>query len=307
MAKHYTKEEKLEVINFYYQNSWSSTRKYFKLEKATLNRWLKQYKTLGEEGLNPGNGIQSKAIKRKGRPKTLNFHEMTKQELIEYIEVINDIKKYLAKSTKKKYFTILRLKKKYQISHLCYLLKVSKSGYYKWLKNGQNKFNKWNNFLTRIINNIFYKFKEIYRYQMITLWIHKIYKIKLKSHIVYRYMRLLKLKAKIRKNNHKYKLNSGELRYKNLLNRDFQTNKIKQKLGTDITYLTTNNRTYYLSIVKDFHNNEILDYKISANLSLDFVFKNIIQKMLGNQKHEFYIQIKDFITQINSINYYVRD
>ncbi|WP_425377302.1 hypothetical protein [Spiroplasma endosymbiont of Aleiodes alternator] len=37
---------------------------------------------------------------------------MTKQELIEYIEAMNDIKKYLEKTTKKKkYFVIFSLKK----------------------------------------------------------------------------------------------------------------------------------------------------------------------------------------------------
>ncbi len=36
---------------------------------------------------------------------------------------------------------IFSLKKKYQISYLCWLLNVSKSGYYKWIKNGMNEFN----------------------------------------------------------------------------------------------------------------------------------------------------------------------
>lgn len=99
-------------------------------------------------------------------------------------------------------------------------------------------------------------------------------------------MRFLKLKAKIRKKNFKYKLNSGELRYENLLNRNFQTTSLNQKLGTDITYLTTNNRTYYLSIVKDFHNNEILDYKISSNLSLEFVY-SILSKRWAAKNMNF--------------------
>lgn len=277
MSKHYTKLEKIEIINFYYKNSWSSTIKFFSLPESNLARWLKEYRLLGEEGLESGNGIQAQGLKRRGRPKTLNFYEMSKEELIKYIEVSNDIKKYLTKSIKKKYFVILQLKKKYQVSYLCYLLKVSKSGYYKWLKNGMNKFNKWNNVLARIIKNTFYKFKEIYGYQMITLWINKIYNLQLKSHIVYRYMRFLKLKAKVRKKNFRYKLSSGILRYDNILNRNFQTTGLNQKLGTDVTYLTTQNKTYYLSIVKDFHNNEILDYKLSSNLNLEFVFKNIVQ------------------------------
>ncbi len=97
----------------------------------------------------------------------------------------------LEKSTKKKkYFLIFSLKKKYQISYLCWFLKVSKSGYYKWIKNGMNEFNKWDKFLANIIKNIFYEFKEIYGYKMITLLINKIYNLKLKFHVVFDYLQI---------------------------------------------------------------------------------------------------------------------
>ncbi|BDT04967.1 hypothetical protein SHM_26130 [Spiroplasma ixodetis] len=151
---------------------------------------------------------------------------------------------------------IFSLKKKYQISYLCWLLNVSKSGYYKWIKNGMNEFNKWDTFLANIIKNIFYEFQEIYGYKMITLWINKIYNLKLKFHIVYRYMKNMSLKAKVRIKKFDYRTKSGSLRYDNLLKRDFSTTNLNEKLGTDITYLLTNGKTYYLSIVKDFHNNE---------------------------------------------------
>ncbi|WP_281749223.1 IS3 family transposase [Spiroplasma ixodetis] len=104
------------------------------------------------------------------------------------------------------------MKKKYQISYLCWLLNVSKSGYYKWIKNGMNEFNKWDTFLANIIKNIFYEFQEIYGYKMITLWINKIYNLKLKFHIVYRYMKNMSLKAKVRIKKFDYRTKSGSLR-----------------------------------------------------------------------------------------------
>ncbi|WP_252319336.1 hypothetical protein [Spiroplasma endosymbiont of Lariophagus distinguendus] len=70
---------------------------------------------------------------------------MTKQELIEYIEAMNDIKVF-RKSKKEEIFCDFLIEKKYQISYLCWLLNVSKSGYYKWIKNGMNEFNKWDTF-----------------------------------------------------------------------------------------------------------------------------------------------------------------
>lgn len=86
---------------------------------------------------------------------------------------------------------------------------------------------------------------------------------------------------------------SGKWPHPNLLNRDFRTTNLNQKLGTDITYLLTNNKTYYLSIVKDFHNNEILDYKISASLDMTFVVQNIIQSWVNAEKPNSWILQSD--------------
>ncbi|WP_425377211.1 transposase [Spiroplasma endosymbiont of Aleiodes alternator] len=73
------------------------------------------------------------------------------------------------------------------------------------------------------IKNIFYEFQEIYGYKMITLWINKIYNLKLKFHIVYRYMKNMSLKAKVRIKKFDYRTKSGSLRYDNLLKRFFGT------------------------------------------------------------------------------------
>lgn len=129
MAKWLSKEEKLKIIKISKIKTIDKTAIEYGIGRSSIKEWIKAYKLLGEKGLEYGNGIRAKKTKRTGRPKSLNFNDMTKQELIEYIEAMNDIKKYLEKSTKKKkYFVIFSLKKKYQISYLCWLLNVSKSG-----------------------------------------------------------------------------------------------------------------------------------------------------------------------------------
>ncbi len=155
------------------------------------------------------------------------------------------------------------------------------------------QFNKWIPFIANIIKSTFYAFKEIYGYNMICCWIKKIYKLNIQPHIVYRYMKNMGLKSKIRTKKFDYRLKSGSLRYDNLLDRNFATTGLNQKLGTDITYLLTNGKTYYLSIVKDFHNNEILDYKISSSLDMSFVTKNIIQAWVNVGKYKTWILQSD--------------
>ncbi|WP_338991961.1 hypothetical protein [Spiroplasma endosymbiont of Seladonia tumulorum] len=99
----------------------------------------------------------------------------------------------------------------------------------------------------------------------------------------------MKLTVIIRKKKFNYKKLFDLLRYENILNRNFSTTGINQKIGTDITYLTINNKTYYLSIVKDFHTNEILDYQIRKMLDMLFIIKNIINAWVKARKPKIWI------------------
>ncbi|WP_342256658.1 hypothetical protein [Spiroplasma endosymbiont of Poecilobothrus nobilitatus] len=183
---------------------------------------------------------------------------MTKEELIQYIKIVEDVKKFLTKSKKKKFQTVWYLKKKYKIKYLCKILNISRAGYYKWVNHGMKSFNKWDSQIATIIKTLLLNFKKIYGYNMLTLLVNQIYKLNLKPQIVYRYMKNMNLKSIVRVKRFNYKLKSGSNRHENLMNQDFTTTSINQKLGTDITYLLTNNKTYYLSIVKDFHTNEMV-------------------------------------------------
>ncbi|WFG96308.1 hypothetical protein M0C40_09585 [Spiroplasma citri] len=155
------------------------------------------------------------------------------------------------------------------------------------------KFNKWDSKLAKLIKISFLKFNKIYGYKMLTLIINKIYNLSLKAHMVYRYMKYLNLKSVQRIKKFKYKLSSGPFRYENLLSQNFRTTELNQKLRTDITYFLTNKKTYYLSIVKDFHNNQILDYQISNNLGTNFVLKNIINAWIKAGKPKTWILQSD--------------
>ncbi|WP_233485613.1 hypothetical protein [Spiroplasma sp. ChiS] len=220
MGKWYTKKEKIKIIKYYHKNGYMNTIKKFTIAKETLSRWIK---ITNEDNLISGKGLQSKRIRRPGRPKTIDFNSMSKEELIKYIEMIQDIKKYLTKSKKMKFWAVWSLKKKYTIKYLTHILNISKSGYYKWFNNGMQKFNKWDSKLTKLIKISFLKFNKIYGYKMLTLIINKIYNLSLKAHMVYRYMKYLNLKSVQRIKKFKYKLLSGPFRYENLLSQNFRT------------------------------------------------------------------------------------
>jgi len=63
--------------------------------------------------------------------------------------------------------------------------------------------------------------------------------------------------------------------FANVLNREFRWLEVLKKIWTDITYLYYNWTKTYLSILKDMITWEILNYKLSNNLWLNFVLETI--------------------------------
>lgn len=280
MAKQWTKDQKLLIIEYNKNHTSISTCTKFNISHSTLKRWKQELKSLGVESLEWGSGISAKASTKKRvkkqKEENINYENMSRNELIERAKFGDALKKYLIKSIKDKLLLIDSLKADFTIRFLCKMLNVSRFGYYKWKQNGSNVFNKWNQDLANKITNLYYGFNKVYGYNMISMLLFKIFKIKVKPYIVYRYMKNMNLKAIRRKRNFKYNIESGNLIYPNLLNRNFFASTCNKIWVTDITYILTNTKNYYLSIVRDLYNGEIIDYQLSSNLSFEFVYKNII-------------------------------
>ena len=164
--------------------------------------------------------------------------------------------------------------KKYRLIYLLKIFSVSKSWYYKFLRN-ENNFK--NLILEEKIKNICLKFNRKYWYRRITMYLKNIENISINHKKVLKMMRYNWILAKIRRKSNisfwlKKSLESKIC--KNILNRDFYW-KPYEKFGTDISYLKTKNKTYFLSILKDFTTSEIISYEVSENLWLNFVLNTI--------------------------------
>ncbi len=159
---------------------------------------------------------------------------------------------------------------------MCKQLKISRFGYYKWLKNGKPIFNKFNQENNDLVFKTYHQFHGVYGYKMLSLLISKLSDKVLTPKQVYRYMKFNNLQVKRKTQKFKYGLESGSFRYPNLLNRNFKATEKNQKWVTDITYIQGKNKTFYfLSIIKDLWNGEILDWQLSKNLDINFVKQNL--------------------------------
>ncbi len=100
MGKHKTKQEKLEIIEYWKNNGLKSTTKKYSISKSRLTVWRKElfYSKLSDSksGLAKGPG--------KGRPKkdkTLDITKMSRKELEEYARALQLLEKYRALQGKK--------------------------------------------------------------------------------------------------------------------------------------------------------------------------------------------------------------
>ena len=99
--KVYSIEEKNQIVLLYLDNHIGVTqliREYDLASDSVLYRWVKQYREFGT--VVDGRGkVTKKDNPNKGRPKTTPdkpLEEMTKEELIERVRLLEDIKKSLA-------------------------------------------------------------------------------------------------------------------------------------------------------------------------------------------------------------------
>ena len=97
----YTTEEKIQIVLLYLDHHMGQAeivRKYDLANNDVLYRWVKQYKETGTIVENRGRGTKAE-YPNKGRPRKTpekSLEEMSKEELIERVRMLEDIKKTLA-------------------------------------------------------------------------------------------------------------------------------------------------------------------------------------------------------------------
>ena len=166
---------------------------------------------------------------------------------------------------------IYRHKEKYGISEMCRFFKVSRSGYYSYVK--RMNVPEWDLPIAEKIRECQRQSHRTYGYRRVQIWLDK-EGIHRNPKTVLRIMQKYDLLSVIRRK--KYR-NYGELihRYPNLLNRDFHADRPNHKWVTDISYIKTGQGMLYLSIIRDLYDNSIVSYKTSTTQNINLVLSTI--------------------------------
>ena len=174
---------------------------------------------------------------------------------------------------------IYRHKDKYSISEMCRFFKVSRSGYYDYVKRMDVPAKDLP--LAEKIKECQDKCGKTYGYRRVHLWLER-EGIHHDPKTILRVMQKYNLLSVIRRK--KYRNYSNYLhRYENLLNRDFNAERPNQKWVTDISYIKTGQGTLYLSVIRDLYDNSIVAYKTGTEQNINLVL-NTIRKAKKKEK-----------------------
>ena len=173
--------------------------------------------------------------------------------------------------TSVKYLVIYRHKEKYTISEMCRFFKVSRSGYYDFVKRMERPDRDLP--LAEQIKECQQEVKRTYGYRRVQIWLERkgIYK---NPKTVLRVMQKYNLLSVVRRKKYQH---CGEYlhRYPNLLDRDFHAVRPNQKWVTDISYIKTGQGFLYLSVIRDLYDNSIVAYKAGTEQNINLVLSTI--------------------------------
>ena len=150
------------------------------------------------------------------------------------------------------------------ISILCSLDSVSRSGYYHWLIKSNKPDPDYDDYL--LIKKIFDSNKRKYGWRSVQM---RLPKGSMNHKKIKRIMKKYGLVCKIRRANpykQIVKATQEHRTFNNQLNRKFKSLAPFKVFCTDITYLPFNHRMAYLSVIKDIGSGEIVAWKLSMHI-----------------------------------------
>ena len=158
-----------------------------------------------------------------------------------------------------------------------YNFKVSRSGYYSWLKTAPARElrEQHDQTLASLIQKCQKKTDKTYGYHRVSIWIYRKHGVWMNHKTVLRLMNKYGLLLEIRRQRPLYLRQQQMHRYENILNRNFKAVKPNQKWVADISYIFTDESTLYLSDVKDLHDNFIVAFDMATKQDNALVLRTL--------------------------------
>jgi len=168
---------------------------------------------------------------------------------------------------------IKRFAVKYTVQDMCRFYGVSRSGYYAWKQRPPRGAKDLE--LIKMIEECHAQHKRRYGYRRVAIWLQREKGLTVNHKKVLRVTQSYNLLSAIRRRRlYKYVPN-GNLRYTNILNRNFHAESPNQRWVTDISYIVTEGGVLYLSAIRDLYDNFIVAYKVAKRQNYSLVEQTI--------------------------------
>jgi transposase InsO family protein len=176
----------------------------------------------------------------------------------------------------------------YSITEMTGLFGVSRSAYYKWVRNGVSTRRKEEDAeLLRLIRGIVQEHQRRYGSPRVRRELRRKYGKRVSLKKVARLMRENNLNARVRRRFiHTTDSKHGLVVYENILNREFYVEKGGMKWVSDITYLRTNSDWVFLTVVLDLYDRKIIGWALSADMETAHTSILALEMAVKNRTHE---------------------
>ena len=203
-----------------------------------------------------------------------------------------------------KYEVIEQYKSEYPVSRLCWVLKVSESGYYAWLQREPSQHTVQDRDLHEKIMTIWKQFRGIYGAPRIHAEL-----LSQGNHVsrkrVARLMREADIQGKMvrRKRPCTTRADASHPVAPNLLNREFDVQQGHQVWLSDITYIDTEEGYLYLAGVLDLGSREIVGMAMADHLQTDLVIQALDMALIQQRPQPGLLHHSDRGSQYTSYLY----
>lgn len=171
-----------------------------------------------------------------------------------------------------KYAVIYRHRGKYALCKMCQFSEVSRSGYYKYVKQLEHPAK--DSGLAEEIRVKQESCKKTYGYRRMKLWLDSEGIVKNPKTIL-RIMHKYDLLSEIRRRKKWRHMGEDKHKYDNWPNREFNAEHPNQKWVTDISYIHTGEGVLYLSMIRDLYDRSIVAYKTDTSQTVNLVLETI--------------------------------
>jgi len=180
-----------------------------------------------------------------------------------------------------KYAFIKEHKMSFNIFIMCKVLKVDRSSYYHWLRNG-SIVNKVDEKLNELIEVIFMQSRQTYGTRRIKAKLLQRYGFIVSRRRIKNIMKELHLSVKMKR---RFKINTTDSNHHlpiapNILNRDFYSFSPNSKYVGDITYIPTNEGWLYLATVIDLYSRKIVGWSMDKHMKTSLVNDALVMAII---------------------------